>query len=87
MGSSFTTKFKCTDLVYFDEFNSINEAIKTEKRLKKWKRDWKERLIKEFNPAFSDLAHDWFSGEDLQNMRDEPELPRMRPTPVKYWKP
>ncbi len=54
-GSTFTKKYQCTALVYYEFHQSIEEAITREKRIKKWKRDWKERLIKEMNPGFNDL--------------------------------
>lgn len=33
---SFTTKYNCTDLIYYEHFRSIEEAIKREKQLKNW---------------------------------------------------
>ncbi len=55
-GSDFTTKYNCTDLVYFETFTTIEEAIKREKVLKKWKRDWKDNLIYKLNPDLVDLT-------------------------------
>ncbi|MCL2213306.1 MAG: GIY-YIG nuclease family protein [Oscillospiraceae bacterium] len=52
---SFTSKYKCTKLVYLEVFSDINEAIKREKQLKKWKREWKNTLIEKFNPEWEDL--------------------------------
>jgi putative endonuclease len=54
-GSIFTKKYNVIELVYFEEFTEINEAIKREKQLKKWNRSWKWNLIKEFNPNLIDL--------------------------------
>jgi putative endonuclease len=54
-GSKFTSKYKCADLVYYEFYESIEEAINREKQIKKWKREWKIRLIKEMNPTFKDL--------------------------------
>ncbi len=54
-GSIFSSRFKCTDLVYFEFFPTIMEAIQREKKLKKWKRKWKEELIKSLNPNYDDL--------------------------------
>ncbi len=54
-GSVFTSKYKCTDLVYYEFHETIEGAIEREKRLKKWKRDWKDKLIDEFNPSLKDL--------------------------------
>ena len=54
-GSSFTKKYNCTDLIYYEFHESIESAIEREKELKKWKRFRKERLIKTLNPSFLDL--------------------------------
>ena len=56
----FTKKYNVTNLVYFEIFKDINEAIKREKQLKKWKREWKIKLIEEKNINWSDLSKDWF---------------------------
>lgn len=56
LGSLFTQKYKCRDLLYFEFYSSIEEAIHREKQLKKWKREWKENLIKQMNPEFRDLS-------------------------------
>ncbi|HLX15788.1 MAG TPA: GIY-YIG nuclease family protein [Bradyrhizobium sp.] len=42
-------------LVYFEQFDDIENAIRREKRLKKWNRAWKIRLIEELNPNWDDL--------------------------------
>jgi putative endonuclease len=42
-------------LVYFEQFDDIENAIQREKRIKKWNRDWKIRLIEESNPNWIDL--------------------------------
>jgi putative endonuclease len=57
-GSKFTSKYNCTDLIYFEFYESIEEAIEREKQLKKWKRVWKENLIKKMNPMLKDLFKD-----------------------------
>ena len=41
----FTKKYNIKNLVYYEIHTDINEAIKREKALKKWKRDWKIELI------------------------------------------
>ena len=48
-------KYNATKLVYYENTNNIESAISREKQLKKWKRDWKIKLIKDFNPTFKDL--------------------------------
>ena len=52
---SFTAKYNCNKLVYYESFSRIEEAIIKEKQMKKWKREWKERLINEMNPQWIDL--------------------------------
>lgn len=56
--NSFTSKFNCTKLVYYECFHSIEEAIAREKQLKSWKREWKDELIIKTNPEWKDLSND-----------------------------
>lgn len=51
----FTKKHDVDRLVYFERFDDIENAIRREKRLKKWNRAWKVRLIEEQNPNWDDL--------------------------------
>ena len=52
----FTEKYKCHYLIYFEEYQDINEAIAREKELKGWTRNKKEELIRRNNPLLNDLA-------------------------------
>jgi putative endonuclease len=52
---SFTEKYDVAKLVYYEQFDDAENAIKREKRLKKWNRAWKIRLIEENNPNWEDL--------------------------------
>jgi putative endonuclease len=52
---SFTKKYEVHRLVYFEQFDDVENAIRREKRLKKWNRAWKIRLIEELNPNWDDL--------------------------------
>jgi putative endonuclease len=54
----FTEKYNVDKLVYFEHFTYINYAITREKNIKKWKRNWKLRLIIEKNPQWRDLYYD-----------------------------
>jgi len=56
----FTNKYNVDKLVYFEHYSNINQAIKREKQLKKWKREWKIKLIIEDNADWNDLSKDWF---------------------------
>ena len=51
----FTKRYGVHRLVYFEQFSDIESAILREKRLKKWNRAWKIRLIEEANPNWDDL--------------------------------
>jgi putative endonuclease len=42
-------------LVYFEEFDAIEEAIQREKSLKRYLRQWKINLIEQSNPQWIDL--------------------------------
>lgn len=53
--AGFTERYHLNKLVYYECFNDISNAIEREKTLKKWNRDWKERLINESNPTWRDL--------------------------------
>jgi putative endonuclease len=55
----FTAKYNVTDLVYFEEFADLREAIEWEKRLKGWIRANRIALIEEHNPRWEDLAVSW----------------------------
>ena len=57
VGSVFTSKYKLYYLVYFERIFDIEEAIKREKQLKRWHRDWKINLIKSLNPEMLDLTY------------------------------
>jgi putative endonuclease len=52
---SFTKDYNVVRLVYFEQFDDPENAIRREKRLKKWKRDWKIALIEKDNPNWNDL--------------------------------
>jgi putative endonuclease len=51
----FTSKYRVHRLVYFETFGMIDEAIAREKQLKKWRREWKIKLIERNNPTWIDL--------------------------------
>ena len=57
--AGFTKKYSINSLVYFESTNDVNEAILREKRLKKWKRQWKIELIEKSNPSWRDLSEDF----------------------------
>jgi putative endonuclease len=52
----FTKKYKVSALVYCESYSSILEARARERRLKRWHRDWKFKLIETENPDWHDLS-------------------------------
>jgi putative endonuclease len=54
----FTSKYNVHRLVYFERFPTVHEAISQEKRLKKWKRQWKIELIEQINPEWKELYYE-----------------------------
>jgi putative endonuclease len=51
----FTKRYGVVRLVYFEMFGEIGDAIAREKKLKRWRRDWKIALIEENNLDWGDL--------------------------------
>ncbi|MBR0745018.1 GIY-YIG nuclease family protein [Bradyrhizobium japonicum] len=51
----FTTKYEVDKLVLFENYDDAPTAIARENDLKKWRCDWKTRLIEEQNPNWDDL--------------------------------
>ena len=54
----FTKKYNCHYLIYYEHFQSIDDAILREKELKKWRREKKEDLINHFNAEWRFLNKD-----------------------------
>ena len=59
ISSKFVSKYKLFDLIYFEYFTDMKHAIKREKQLKNWHREWKMNLIKKHNPQLQDLSENW----------------------------
>ena len=55
LAEGFTKKYGVHTLVYYELYTDMMEAITREKRLKKWNRAWKIRLIEQENPCWRDL--------------------------------
>ena len=51
----FTNKYNIHKLVYYEITSDIESAIRREKQLKKWNREWKLNLIENSNPEWRDL--------------------------------
>ncbi|WP_353199880.1 GIY-YIG nuclease family protein [Sandarakinorhabdus sp.] len=54
--AGFSARYGVKLLVWNDHYTDIADAIRRERMMKTWKRDWKIRLIEEHNPLWIDLA-------------------------------
>jgi putative endonuclease len=69
----FTKRYGVHLLVYYEMHQTMPDAIRREKQLKKWNRAWKVRLIEQLNPEWRDL---WLeTGEILMSGMGGQELP------------
>jgi putative endonuclease len=55
-GSEFVNKYKVHRLVYVEPYEKAEDAIRREKQMKKWNRDWKIQLIERDNLEWRDLT-------------------------------
>jgi putative endonuclease len=53
--AGFTSNYNVINLIYYEQYTDIQEAILREKRVKRWKRSWKIQLIESLNPEWRDL--------------------------------
>ncbi|MBI1768328.1 MAG: GIY-YIG nuclease family protein [Bacteroidetes bacterium] len=63
---SFTARCQCDRLVYFEEFADVEEAIKREKQIKRYKRTFKASLINQVNPEWKDLSEAWYDPKSIE---------------------
>jgi putative endonuclease len=54
VSTGFSSRYNVDRLVWFECYDDPVSAITREKQLKKWRRDWKIRLIEETNPDWLD---------------------------------
>ena len=65
----FTKKYRVHMLVYYETHPTMEAAIRREKRIKEWRRQWKIRLIESMNPEWIDLFNE-STGEILDGPAD-----------------
>jgi len=65
ISNGFTAKYGVKSLVYYETFDDPMSAIIREKRMKKWKRAWKIKLIEKANPNWEDLSKEWYHPNDF----------------------
>ena len=57
---TFTGRYNCNILIYYEGFQNIQDAIAREKQLKKWSREKKQRLVLTMNPKVENLYIELF---------------------------
>ena len=60
LSAGFTSMYRVTRLVHFEEFGDIRDAIAREKEIKGWRRSRKTCLVEGRNPTWDDLAKAWY---------------------------
>ena len=69
IADSFTKKYNVDKLVYYENFTDVFSGINREKKLKKWKTEWKLRLIKKENTEMRDLIYDFMNEKEIEGMK------------------
>ena len=66
----FTKRYNVYKLVYFESFQYVNDAISRETEIKRWKRQWKNRLIFKENKEMRDLIYDYMSEKEIEDLKE-----------------
>ncbi len=56
LNDGFTKKYNVNKLVYYEQMSNVEDTIKREKEIKKWRREKKDNLINTLNPEWKDLG-------------------------------
>jgi len=71
INQGFSAKYNTEKLVYYERYDRLDVAIHREKQLKKWRREWKDKLINDFNPEWKDMAEEvGCNVEYIQSVKD-----------------
>jgi len=68
----FTSQYRVTRLVFYEETSDVHAALAREKQIKSWRREKKIALIEASNPDWRDLAADWFDAPPAPPFRAGP---------------
>jgi putative endonuclease len=72
----FAERYEVKRLVWFEMHGSMEAAIRREKQLKNWRREWKVALFEKGNPMWRDLAEELGFGSLLPKEVDPGSSPR-----------
>ncbi len=75
---SFSKRYKLDRLVYYEEFDTPEDAIAREKEIKHWRRQKKDALVKTVNPRWNDLRDELFGGPIIACHPERSEGPHSR---------
>lgn len=62
LNKGFSDKYNTEFLLYYEVFDLVEDAIAREKQLKKWNREWKDKMISEFNPQLGRFVGRYWCG-------------------------
>lgn len=63
--TAFTRRYNITKLVWYEQRADLQDALLHEKRVKRWRRPWKDEMITKLNPEWKDLSDGWYDPRDL----------------------
>ena len=66
LNKGFTLRYNVINLMYYEVFYDIRDAIHREKQVKRYRRKWKENLINEMNPEWKDLSEEWYDNREFE---------------------
>ena len=72
--SGYTAAYNCTRLVWFANFEYIDNAIAMENKIKSWTRTKKINLIESKNRTWADLSETWYTDEQLRTFGTQAKL-------------
>jgi putative endonuclease len=83
---SFTKRYQCKKLLYYEDFPDPMSAIAREKQLKGWRREKKVGLINRMNPRWDDLFEEITAGYDMEMLNKEKVEPLIVKSSKPFWK-
>lgn len=81
----FSKQYNVDRLVYIENFSCIEDALKRERQIKKWRREKKDALVNKQNPEWKDLSLGWYEGDPsiaLRSSRDDDKKENVIPSEV-----
>jgi len=83
---SFTKRYQCTKLLYYEDYPDPQSAIVREKQLKGWRREKKVALINRINPRWNDLFDELTADYDRDLLNKEKVKPLVVKSSRIRWK-